>query len=957
MTIGQRTYDASGSGDMTAELELKVLGPLEAAADGCPLTLGGPRQRVLFAVLLLHANEVVSRARLVDALWGDRPPEKAANALQVAVHGLRKVLGHDRVVTHGAGYRLRVEPGELDLERFTRVCERARAERPAAAAETLRDGLSLWRGRALADLEGTPFIDAQRERLEELRLSALERRIDADLELARHAELVPELEALVREHPYRERAREQLMLALYRAGRQTEALAVYQNARKALVDELGLDLSPQLQQLEAAILRHDPSLEPRRPPGRYAGYLPAPPSRLIGRGLELVAVTAVLRDPDVRLVTLTGPGGSGKTRLAIAAGEELQRDYEDGVFFVDLSSLDAPELVPGTIAGVLGVEEASRQAIEQSLKDALRERQLLLVLDNFERVEAAGRFVSELLAIGRGVKVLATSRTALRLSGEHEYPVPPLPVPRPGESEDVDALGRNAAVELFVSRARAARHEFALTRHNGLAIAEICRALDGLPLALELAAARTKVLSPEELLIRLEHRLDVLTAGPRDVPERQQTLRAAIDWSYELLGPRTRELFASSAVFAGGFTLEAAAAVCDTDIDGVAELVEHNLLRREELLEAVRFRMLETIREYAFERLAQSPREEEVRRKFAEHFLALAELGEPNLTGADAGPWLERFEREHDNFRTALTWAGSRGRTEVELRLASALQVFWRLRGHLHEGRTRLEAALGRGHDAPAVVQAKALHALGILVARQGDHDQARDLFEEALALFGEAGDEDRAARTLAELATLALLTEDYERATELYEETIPLFRERGDLRTLMVALANLASVANLQADHDRARTLGEEALSLAREQGAKDSAAILLHNLGRAALAQDRADDAGRLFVESLALGQELGYKENVAYCVEGCGELAAVRGEAHTAARLLGAGMGLLERLGVPLEAGEREGYERTIEVLTLELGEATFASLESVGRELPLDQAVREAASVAHAVSRSW
>jgi tetratricopeptide (TPR) repeat protein len=409
-------------------------------------------------------------------------------------------------------------------------------------------------------------------------------------------------------------------------------------------------------------------------------------------------------------------------------------------------------------------------------------------------------------------------------------------------------------------------------------------------------------------------------------------------------------------VFAGGFTLDAATAVCDADLDGVAALVDHNLLHRDEELDSGRFRMLETIREYALERLGETPRAEAVHRSHAEHFLALAEVAEPELTGPQAADWLERLEREHDNFRAALSWAGAAKQSELELRLAAALQVFWRLRGHFQEGTRHLEAALGRGNDAPAVVRAKALHAVGILVARQGGHDRARELFDEALALFDEAGDEGRAARTLAELGTLAIIAQDYGRATKLYEKTIPVFRKAGDLRTLMVALANLASIANLQADHDRARVLGEEALALARDQGANDAVAPLLHNLARAALAEHRVADAGRLFADSLALGQELGYKEHLAYCVEGCAELAAVRGEAETAARLLGAGIGLFERLQVPLEAGEREAYERTVELLTAQLGEATFASLESAGRELPLEQALQEAASVAHALSQS-
>ncbi len=926
-------------------VEFRILGPVEVAIGDAVLPVGGPRQRALLALLLLSANRSVSRERLVEGLWGEAPPDTASNALQVAVHGLRKALGAERIERRGDGYVLRVHAGELDLERFEVLVAQAGTQKPETASRRLAEALELWRGAALGDT-AAPFASVEAGRLEELRLAAVEARIEADLASGAHELLASELEALIAAHPYRERLRRQLMLTLYRVGRQAEALEVYQDTRRVLVEELGIDPSLELQQLEAAILRQDPSLEHRRSWGHDAGKVPVPPTPLIGRGVEVLAVSAMLRQTDVRLVTLTGAGGTGKTRLAIAVGEELRSEYEDGVFFVDLSALDDPELVPATIAGVLGV----REAIEQGVEDALRDRRLLLILDNFEHVAAAGRLISELLAAARWVKVLVTSRTVLRVGGEHEYPVPPLPAPRREEPRDVDALGRNAAVELFVARARATRHDFALTKANSQAVAEICLALDGLPLALELAAARTNLLAPDELLARLEHRLDLLTAGRRDVPARQQTLRSAIDWSYHLLDEQEQELFASSAVFVGGFTLEAAAAVCDADVDRAAALVDHNLLHRDELLEAMRFRMLETIREYALERLRESQREEELRRNHAEYFLAFAELGEPELTGPEAKQWLERLGREHDNLRAALSWAGAVGELGVELRLASALQVFWRVRGHLHEGRRRLETALGRGNDVHAAVRAKALHAAGILIARQGGHDRAREFFEEALALFREAGDHGQAARTLAELGTLAVITEDYERATELYEQTIPVVRAAGDQRTLMVALANFASIANLQGDHDRAREVGEEALSLARRSEAKDVIAALLHNLARVALAQGRAEHAGRLFAESLAIGQELGYKESVAYCVEGCAELAAFLGEAHTAARLLGAGIGLFERLGIPLEAGEREAYERTVERVRAQLGEATFASLESTGRELPLEQAVQEAASVA-------
>ena len=524
----------------------------------------------------------------------------------------------------------------------------------------------------------------------------------------------------------------------------------------------------------------------------------------------------------MRLVTLTGPGGTGKTRLALAVAAELERELAGGARFVGLAALTDPELVGPTIARALEVAERPGEPLEHVLADALRDRELLVVLDNCERVAAAAPLVAALLEEAPGLLVLATSRTPLRLRGEHELPVPPLPVPRREDAADVVALARNASVSLFAERARAVRRDFRLTAASAPAVAEICRSLDGLPLALELAAARCNVLAPEELLARLERRLDVLTGGPRDLPTRQQTLRAAIDWSHDLLDPPARELFAALAVFSGGCTLAAAEAVCGGDLDAVSALVDQSLLRRDDAAgEEPRFRMLETIREYARERLDGLPGAAGLRRRHAEHFLALAEQAEPHLTGPEAPGWLERLEVEHDNLRAALAWtAEAPERHELELRLATALQYFWRLRGHLSEGRRWLEAALARGGEAPVGVRGRALHAAAVFVDRQGDRAQARRLYEEALALFRSAGDDRLVARTLAELGGISILEEDYERAVALYDETIPLFRESGDLRALTVTLSNLASVAGLQGDYERARELGLEALALARERG-----------------------------------------------------------------------------------------------------------------------------------------
>lgn len=526
-------------------VEFRLLGPLELVRDGRAVAIGGARQRGLLALLLLRANELVTRERLIDGLWGDEPPETAPNSLQVAVHALRKLLGADYIVTHGQGYVLRVEPGAVDLERFERLVERARAESPAAAAGTLREALSLWRGPALADLPEAPFARPERERLDELRQAALEQRLEADLTLGRHDELVAELESLVDEQPYRERLQRLLMLALYRAGRQAEALEAYQRARRAFVDELGIEPTPALQELERAILRQDSALA--APPALRTN-VPAPLTPLVGRQLELAAATALLRGRDVRLLTLTGPGGIGKTRLAVETALELGADFRDGVCFVDLSPLREPDLVGAQILRALELSEQPGRPAVATLKDALRDRQLLLVLDNFEQVAQSGPLVTELLAGAPEAKSLVTSRAVLHVTGEHEYPLPPLALPDPVQ-RGAEALARNDAVELFTARARAVAPGFRLTAENARVVAAICVAVDGLPLAIELAAARTRVLSPEEMLERLTERLELLVSGPRDAPERQQTLRATLDWSFELLDAEEQRLYARLAVF------------------------------------------------------------------------------------------------------------------------------------------------------------------------------------------------------------------------------------------------------------------------------------------------------------------------------------------------------------------------------------------------------------------------
>jgi predicted ATPase/DNA-binding SARP family transcriptional activator/Tfp pilus assembly protein PilF len=922
-------------------VEFRLLGPLEVEQEGRVLAVGGRRQRALLAALLLHANTVVSRDRLIDALWGENPPETAANALQVAVHALRKLLGADRIVTRGRGYLLRVEAGELDVERFGALTERARTEPPAEAAATLRGALALWSGPPLSDLGEAPFAAVEAARLEELHLVALEERIAADLALGRHGELVPELEALVAAHPYRERLRREHMLALYRSGRQAEALEVYQQARRTLVEELGIDPGHELQALEQAILRQDAALA--LPVARAKSNIPAPLTPLVGRRLELAALTSLVRSRDARLLTLTGPGGTGKTRLALEGAWELVSDFGDGVCFVDLAAIADPELVATQILGSLEVDEQPGRSVEETLKEALRGRQLLLVLDNFEGVTAAAPLVTELLTAAPGLKALVTSRVVLDLYGEHEYPVPPLALPDI-EHDGVESLARSEAVELFAARARAVRPTFRLTEENVRILAAICVALDGLPLAIELAAARTRELEPDAMLERLESRLELLTAGPRDAPARHRTLRATLDWSYELLDSDEQTLLARLAVFSGGSTLEAAETVCGADLGALTSLVHKSLLRREASDDGTsRFRMLETVREYALERLQERGEAAQLHRRHAEHFRDVAERAAAELrAGRPSAEVYARLESDLDNIRAALRWANS-AEPEFMLQIAGLLKLFWRVRGHLDEGRRWLESALAHGGFAATPGRARALEAAGALAQRRGDYASAKDLWQEGLDIWRGLGDAEGVARALGDLASVLDLEGEARRAIPLYEESAALLRGLGLEYELGTVVSNLGVCLTSQGRLDEAARLHEEAVELCRKTGRDEQLVISLFNLGRVSMLQGRHGAAAERFEEALEAARELGYREMIAYCLKGIGEVLAARGEAESATRLLGASDRLFNELGAHVEATEQATYEHTVEQLKDMLGDDAYGTAHAEGQALRLEQSL--------------
>jgi predicted ATPase/DNA-binding XRE family transcriptional regulator len=688
--------------------------------------------------------------------------------------------------------------------------------------------------------------------------------------------------------------------------------------------------------------------------------LPAPLSPLVGREREVAAVSALLRRDGVRLVTLTGPGGVGKTRLALQVATDLGGDFAHGAKFVALAAVRDPALVASTIAHTLGVVEAGGRSSVDRLGDALRKRHLLLVLDNYEHLLDAAPLITDLLTRCPTLAVLATSRSPLRLAGEQGMPVPPLAVPDLERLPVVERLAEVGAVRLFVDRARAVDPAFALTDENAGAVAAVCHRLDGLPLAIELAAARSTLFTPAAMLPRLAQRLPLLTGGRRDAPARHRTMRDAIAWSHDLLRDEEQTLFRRLAVFAGGFTLEAAeamaAAAGDRAVDAfaaVAALVDHSLLRVEPGSSAEpRYLMLETIREFGLERLAESGKGERTRDAHAAYFAALDGRLEPNRLAPQErfDDRLLRIEADHPNCRAALAHLAATGDAAGVLRLAGALAVFWHHRGHLREGRRWLEWALERTADAAPLWRGRALAGLSLILWSQGDPERAALSAEAARAIADAIDDKELLALAVHMLGLVEVVRGHWDQAERLMTEALGVQREIGTPGYGAMALTTLSEIAHRRGDVETSVRRAEEALALFRAVDHASGAAMALCTLAGPAAA--RGDDWGALsaYQEALRLWAGIGERWAIAWAFSGLAALAAARGQPERAATLVGAVDARLDESGADLWLSDRRLYERAAATARAALGEERFAALRETGRALPFAAAVAAGAAVA-------
>jgi predicted ATPase/DNA-binding SARP family transcriptional activator len=1010
---GHAVHAARGT-DVISSLHIQLLGGFQISADATPLPILGQRRfQELLAYLLLHHAAPQSRAHLAFVIWPDSSDAQAQSNLRTLLVRLRRALPDaDRFVSVDAQtlqWR-RDAPYTLDVLEFERSLAAAAAAEQRGDLPTARYALEAainWYHGDLLPGSYDDWLLSERERLRQALIAALER-LALLLEMQRdYSAAIQTAQQLLRQDPLHEATYQHLMRLHERSGDRAGALRVYRTCAMVLARELAVEPGPITRAAYDRLMQIEPPVDERQDhPGlasnRQLNNLPIALTSFVGRADERAGIAQLLS--SARLLTLTGAGGSGKTRLALAVATECLANYAHGAWLVDLAALTDGRLVPQAIATVLGLREESQYPLVDTLVEALRSRHMLLLLDNCEHViTSCAGLVQTFLNACPQIQVLATSREPLGVAGEITWHVPPLAVPNPQRRYSLEELGQCEAVRLFVERAAAALPSFTLTQINAAAVAQSCRRLDGIPLAIELAAARVKILSVAQLAERLDDGLRLLAAGGRTTPPRHQSLRAAIDWSYMLLPDAERALFRRLAVFVGSWTLEAAEAIsADPHLEPgaiakaavlelLAQLVDKSLVVVEIPTDSVaRYRLLELMRQYAHEQLQASNEAALVALRHATFFLGLAETAEIELDGPQQVQWLDQIEIEHDNLHTALRWSFEHGALELALRLSGALGRFWALRGYLSEGRRWLDAALAHRSVVAAPLEAKVIYAAGMLAYRQGDYGQAETYFGDFLALQRELGHQQGVGDALAALGAVCYSRGDYAAARARYQESLTVWRALGDQlgiadalgrlgeavmaegdlaatralleeslallqtggnkQSIARVLGQLGEAARLQGDDDRAANYYQKSLVLVRELGYKGQIASVLHNLGHVALHQRDSSGAMARFAESLALFQKLGSKHGIASCLSGLGMVASVKGQSRQAIRLFGAALSMFDSIGATFEPADRAEFDRHMTATRQQLDDAAFQHAWAAGRAMTPEQAIAEARQIA-------
>lgn len=950
-------------------LWIRALGPLQVIVDGVQVPASGRNLRIVLECLALRANSVVAADFLAEVIWDGRPPAHPGAQLQVYVANLRNLLepnrskgvASHRLASRPGGYLLAVAEDELDLLQFRghiAAGQRAvEAGELASGAVRLRQALELFACPAFPDLADVELLVPDLEGLEEARLDTYQDLCDVELALGRHATLVGELQRLVAQHPFRERLWASLVLALYRSDRQADALAACLAARRTFAAELGIDPGVHLREIEALVLRQDASLAPpaatgQRRAGQRLDNLPVALTPLVGRDAELGEVCSLYRSEGCRLVTVTGAGGAGKTRLAMAAAARLGEQMADGAGWVSLSPLTQVEQVPAAITAALGLEAP---ADEDPLKIAsrfLHARRLLLVLDNFEHLEDAWPMVLDLLTAAPELRILTTSRRRLGLRPEYEFELAPLELPPLDPPLTPRALREVPAVKLLLSRGRAVRPHFGVDPGNAAVLTRLCHRLDGLPLAIELAAAQLRRLSEHDLLAGLEVSLAALPDTFRDLPDRQRTLTATMEWSYQLLADAERLLFSQLGVFANDPADAAIDAVRGPVPAGapsteqlLSALAEHSLLRRyTDAAGRHRVSMLQSIREFARGRLALLPAEAETRRRHAEYYLALSEAVGPQLWGRDQVDAFRTLHSDALDLRAALLWAaGPHGSTELALRLVGQLWHYWELTGEVAEQQRIAVALVEESPDAPPELRGPALSGAATLSWALARYEEAANLHRLALRAFRESANPSAVAWTTMCLAVQAAYVGDRLIAEQLAAEAQA--SSSASHRTRVSARVLVSRIAFYAGEHARALELSGQCVELGRPFGDRSLLGVVLTNLAECKEQAGAHHDAEELLLEAVEASLELGAHGNLVAVLESLAGVYAAQKRLERAARLLAAADSHRANHGPPLDSEESKRVEALTARVRAEAGPIRFGLAWASGRTLTLRQVVRE------------